>query len=263
MKLFFSEYKSDYAHYIFPYAIWAFPEEHETPTDFFARGFLPNSPNLDRFYLCRNIRINLSQYVPSSENRRILRKGEGIKPRLVERKNFDFSPVWREFCKKYADEKFGQDVMSYERLDNLMDAPIISHVIIFNDIQTRKDVGLVFLYIDEPNVAFYYYSFYDLTFVRNSLGMYMMTAAVGEMKNMGIRHIYLGSCYSRNALYKTQFDGVEFFNGFRWSNNIKELKYLIDRDKNEVDRHLLESNDFLNEFYPDGILPGKNIQGEK
>jgi len=256
MKIVFSEYKSDYENYIFPYSIWAYPEEHETSADLFARGFLPNSPDMNRFYMCRNVRVNLNEYAPSSENRRILRKGQGIEPRLVERNDFDFTPAWREFCKNYADEKFGKDVMSYDRLDRLMKAPIISHVMIFKDRESQKDIGLVFLFIERPAVAFYYYSFYDLSFFRNNLGMYMMTAAVGEMKQKGIRHIYLGSCYSRNALYKTQFEGVEFYNGFRWSGNIKELKYLIDRDAGTVDCHLLESNDFMNEFYPDGIAPG-------
>ncbi len=256
MKIVFSEYKSDYANYIFPYSIWAYPEEDETPAVLFDRGFLPNSPNLDRFYLCRNVRVDLNVYEPSSENRRILRKGEGIGPELVERRDFDFTPSWREFCKKYADEKFGRDVMSYDRLDRIMNAPIISHVMIFKDLKSRKDIGLVFLYIEKPHVAFYYYSFYDLDFFRNSLGMFMMTAAVGEMKDRGVRHIYLGSCYSRNALYKTQFEGVEFFNGFRWSDNIRELKVLIDRDSGQVDHHLLESDDFTSRFYPDGITPG-------
>ena len=33
MKLLFSEQKSDYEHYQFPYAIWAVPETGETPAD--------------------------------------------------------------------------------------------------------------------------------------------------------------------------------------------------------------------------------------
>ena len=72
MKLAFSESQPDYGHYIFPYAIWAFPEPGETPADFFDRGFLPSSRDLDRFYLCRQVRVNLRQYRTSSENRRIL-----------------------------------------------------------------------------------------------------------------------------------------------------------------------------------------------
>ena len=85
MKLVFSESQPDYGHYIFPYAIWAFPEPGETPADFFDRGFLPSSRELDRFYLCRQVRVNLRQHRPSSENRRILRKGEGISARLIPR----------------------------------------------------------------------------------------------------------------------------------------------------------------------------------
>src|SRR5579863_3430401 len=75
VKLLFSEHKADYGHYIFPYAIWGLPEPGETPGDFFDRGFLPSARELDRFYLCRQVRISLRKYRPSSENRRILRKG--------------------------------------------------------------------------------------------------------------------------------------------------------------------------------------------
>ena len=78
MKLLFSEAKADYANYIFPYAVWAFPEAGETPADLFNAGFLPSSRNLDRFYMCRHVRVRLAQFTPSSENRRILRKGEGL-----------------------------------------------------------------------------------------------------------------------------------------------------------------------------------------
>ena len=83
MKLLFSEARADYAHYIFPYAIWAFPEADEAPGDLFNRGFLPSSRNLDRFYLCRQVRVNLAKFKPSSENRRVLRKGAGLDMKLV------------------------------------------------------------------------------------------------------------------------------------------------------------------------------------
>src|SRR6266850_5741117 len=119
MKLLFSEAKADYSRYIFPYALWAFPETGETPADLFDHGFLPSSRNLDRFYLCRQVRVDLRQYRPSSENRRILRKGEDITASLIPRAEFDYTPERREFYKTYADIKFGKDVMSYDRLDSL------------------------------------------------------------------------------------------------------------------------------------------------
>ena len=85
----------------------------------FNAGFLPSSRNLDRFYLCRQMRVNLGAFKPSSENRRILRKGAGIERELVPRDKFDYTPERRQFYKTYADIKFGKDVMTFERLDSL------------------------------------------------------------------------------------------------------------------------------------------------
>ncbi|MBN1478727.1 hypothetical protein EH223_17345 [candidate division KSB1 bacterium] len=251
MRLLYSEYKSDYPHYIFPYVIWAFPETGERPADFFARGFLPSRRELDRFYMCRHTRVELARFAPSSENRRILRKGEGLSCHLYTSEQFEYTDQWRTFCKAYADAKFGQDVMSYARLDSLFTAPVCSHVLVYSD-EAAVDVGLVVFYLDQPDVAFYYYAFYDVNHVNKSLGMTMMTSSVALMKEKGFHYIYLGSCYSRTALYKSQFSGFQFWNGFRWSENIKELKYLIERDRGEVDKHLLETPDFIENFYPVG-----------
>ena len=67
------------------------------------------------------------------------------------------------------------------------------------------------------------------------------------MARRGFDFVYLGSCYSRNALYKTQFAGAEFFNGVRWSEDLEELKYLIRRKR--WDEHLFESEEYRQAFY--------------
>ncbi len=77
----------------------------------------------------------------------------------------------------------------------------------------------------------------------------MMTAAVDHFAKVGFGFIYLGSCYSPNALYKTQFAGAEFFNGACWSHNLEELKYLIARGSQPITQHLFESEDYLHRFY--------------
>src|ERR1051325_3140316 len=145
MKLLFSEAKPDYAHYIFPYAIWAVPEPGEAPSDIFNAGFLPSSRNLDRFYLCRQIRIELAKFKSSSENRRILRKGNGIEVNLVPREKYNYTPERRQFFKTYADIKFGKDVMTFERLDAMFNSPIISHLLVFNDAKTAAEIGVATL----------------------------------------------------------------------------------------------------------------------
>jgi arginyl-tRNA--protein-N-Asp/Glu arginylyltransferase len=253
MKLLFSEHKADYGHYIFPYAIWAFPEAGETPADFFRRGFLPSSRELDRFYLCRHVRVVLSQYNPSSENRRILRKGQGITAALVPRAEFDYTPQRRDFYKAYADAKFGKDIMTCDRLDSLFAGKITSHLLVFTDTATGREIGVVTLYLEPGKLVYYYYAFYDLEYLSRNLGMFMMTSAAGFFKERGFEFLYLGSCYSQSALYKTQFAGAEFFNGVRWSGNLDELKYLIRRETGEVRQHLLETMEYRQLFY-DGDL---------
>ena len=249
MKLLFSEQNSDYENYQFPYAVWAVPEDGESPADIFNAGFLPSSRDLDRFYLCRQVRVNLAKFKPSSENRRILRKGAGIEVKLVPREKFDYTPERRQFFKTYADIKFGKDVMTFERLDGLFGAPIISHLLVFTDAATGLEIGVATLYLEGRALAFYYYAFYDLNYYARNLGMFMMTSAVAEFAARGARYLYLGTCYLESALYKTQFAGAEFFNGFRWSSDLKELKYILRRDKKDLRQHLLETDGYRDEFY--------------
>jgi hypothetical protein len=83
--------------------------------------------------------------------------------------------------------------------------------------------------------------------------MFMMTSAATLFAERSFKHLYLGTCYSRTALYKTQFAGAEFFNGFRWSDELDELKFIIKRDKKELCQHLLETDEYREEFY-DGNL---------
>src|SRR5215472_8629250 len=253
MRLLFSEARTDYAHYIFPYVIWAFPDPGEAPADFFNQGFLPASRSLDRFYLCRQVRVNLRQFKPSSENRRVLRKGHGLTATLIPRSEFDYTPQRRASYKSYADIRFGKGVMPYERLDTLFAGKMVSHLLLFTDAQTKAEVGTVTLYLEPEKLAFYSYGFYDLNYQSRNLGMHMMTSAVTLFAERGFEFLYLGTCYSQNALYKTQFVGAEFFNGFRWSSSLDELKYLIKREQGELRQHLLESEEYLALFQNDGF----------
>lgn len=248
MKLAFSELKSDYSKYTYPYVVWAFPEEGETPADFFERGFLPASPDLSRFYLCRNIRVRLGQFELTSENRRILRKGAGIAGEIVPRAEFDYSEERRQKWKAYADQRFGEDIMSFARLDRLMSSPVISHLMVFREEATGKELGTALLYLEPSRLAYYYYAFYDLAGFNRNLGMFMMTYAAQHFANIGYDAIHLGTCYSDRALYKTQFVGLQFCNGAGWSENVEELKFLVRREQGVVEKHLFDTPEYLEQF---------------
>ena len=136
--------------------------------------------------------------------------------------------------------------MSFERLDELFASTIVTHVLQFT-MPSGEDAGSVALFLYRDRLAFYYYAFYNLKYFERNLGMYMMTSAVKFFAEKGYHHVYLGTCYSEKALYKTQFPGAEFFNGVCWSPNLDELKFVLRRDT--AQKHLLEDPEFMEKFY--------------
>lgn len=243
MKLLFSEAVLDPIHYIYPYAIWGFLESGETPASAFAAGFLPSSPALDRFYLVRQVRVPLSSWRATSENRRILRKLNGLDLELIPRASWSDSPAIRSRWLEWAAHGFGPGVMPDDRLDRLLAAPVVSHILRLVESTSRLERAVALLYLEPPKVAFYYYAFYDPSDDFRHLGMGLMTRAVQQFAADGFHHLYVGTCCSEAALYKTQFESVEFFNGLRWSDQLSELKHLV-RAPLEG-RHRLETPDFL------------------
>jgi hypothetical protein len=251
MKLLFSEARPDYGHYIFPYAVWAFPGAGETPADLFAAGFLPSTRQLDRFYLCRHVRVPLGGFAPSSENRRILRKGEGLAVALVPRAEFVLTEARREFCRRFTHEKFGEAGRSAEWVTTLFTTPATTHVLHCTDAATGADAGIATLYLEAGRMGQYSYAFYDLAHPNRSLGMFLMTKAVELLAAQGYGHLYTGTCYTESALYKTQLPGCEFFNGHRWSDNLAELKFILARQQQPaLTAHLLEDAGYREHYAP-------------
>jgi hypothetical protein len=243
VKLLFSETTPDYAHYLYPYVVWAFLEPGETPADAFESGFLPGNPEMERFYLVRNLRIPLREWKPSSENRRILRKSTNLRLGLIPKSSFPDTPERRARWISYADERFGQGIMHAERLDRLMAGPVISHLLQATDAETGAELGTALLHLAAPRVAYYYYAFYDLTDRSRNLGISLMTRAAEFFAQAGYDHLYIGTCVTQKARYKLQFEPLEFFNGARWSRNMDELRHLLDVDV--PGRHRLDCPDYL------------------
>ncbi|MBK9576329.1 MAG: hypothetical protein IPO40_04575 [Fibrobacteres bacterium] len=249
MKILFSEAAPDYAGYVFPYAIWAFPEAGDSPDRMLAQGFLPSLGDLSRYYLCRQVRVSLPGFQPNSENRRILRKGEGIRAEVVSRNDFEATEERIRFCHSYANRKWSTPP-TQERIERLFRNPITSHIALFRDGEDRE-VGLVTL-LESNGTWFYSNAFYEVDHPFRSLGAFLMTETIRQLALHQAVHLHLGTCYSRAALYKTQFPGVEFFNGFRWSADLEELKYLIERQEKETPGHLLEDAGYCEKWAPEG-----------
>lgn len=257
MKMLFGEFKPDYSNYHFPYQVWLFKEDGDNVEKIYANGFLPIRSIKNVYYLSRNVRVDLNKFELSSENRRVLKKTENIKADLVSLVNFHYSPKIQKFCKDYGINRLGKGFFSTAAIRNIFSGNVYNSVLLFEDINTQETVGYAVCYISE-NILQYAHSFYDLRYLKESLGARMILEGVRWAKENQKGFAYLGTCYEKSSLYKTEFKGVEFFNGFRWSDDLEELKELVKKglggNKWEVRDYLLRDKEYLEKFYQGDLL---------
>lgn len=244
MKLFFSEFKADYQKYHFPYQVWLLKEEGDEENKIYENGFLPIRSLQGVYYLSRSLRIDLAQFEFSSENRRILKKTENFTAEVVPLNQFNYDSEVQKLCRDYAEQRLGKDSFPVPAIRSVFTGQVYNQVFIFKD-QNQKPVGYAVCFTNDQLLQ-YAHAFYDLKYLNESLGARMMLEAVSWAKDKGCEFAYLGTCYGESALYKTEFSGVEFFNGFGWSRNLEELKALIKRESEE---YLLKDKYYLENFH--------------
>lgn len=245
MKIFFSEFIPNYSKYHFPYQIWLLKEENDDLGKIYESGFLPIRNMLNIFYLSRNIRVDLSSFETSSENRRILKKTEDVVSEFVLLKDFKYTPEIQKLCKEYAEKRLGKDVFPVAAVRNVFEKKVYNSVFVFKEKESGKEIGYAVCF-EGKDFLQYTHSFYDLNYLDQNLGARMMLEAILWAKEKNKKYIYLGTCYEEKAMYKTEFKGVEFFNGFTWSSNLNELKALVNRVSED---YLLRDKNFLEIFY--------------
>lgn len=234
MKLFSSELGSNYDTYTFGYTNYALREASDSLTAIYEKGFLPYSGSREVrnvFYMARSARVVLSQFSQTSENRRIAKKFDGVfTKKRIERKDFIADESFYTFCLTYFAAQHGA-VMPRERLVHIMECALITHVI---EYQKGEDKAAYVLEVETENMAHYWFSFYALEYAKQSLGLWLMQDAVLHAKQRGLSHYYLGTVYGEKALYKTNFEPLEWWNGAVWNTDVKILKEHGRRDGDRV-----------------------------
>ncbi|MBC7836500.1 GNAT family N-acetyltransferase [Acetobacteraceae bacterium] len=234
MKLFSSEVAHDYKTYTFAYAQYAQKEPGDSLTSIYGSGFLPYSGSKDSkniFYMARSARVVLPYFEMTSENRRIAKKFDGAFRK--ERVPFDEFRVTEEFlmfCLAYFAQKHGSSAMPRERLEHILKGGLISNTMIYHS--DDKPVAYV-LEVADNTMGHYWFSFYDLSLARQSLGLWLMQDCVRDAKERGEKYYYLGTVYGEKALYKTNFDPLEWWDGAAWNADIKLLK---ERERSDSER---------------------------
>lgn len=253
MKIFRSESFVDYKTYTFNYATYCIKEDvHEIP-EIYAQGFLPYSNDVhlkvESYYLARSLRVDLSEFTPSSENRRVARKIAPFDPsfKVVPVDDFNLSDEkFKAYCLDFANQRFSEPI-SRERLDYILSAKSISHIFDFS-IEGRS-VGYV-ISIIEQGTLHYWFAFFDLDHRPYSLGKWMMFSVINWAAEQKMKYVYLGTCYGEKSLYKVRdFKGLSYFDGNQWVSDIKSLKLKCKADNDfTTDAFKQDTDLFLKSF---------------
>lgn len=208
----------------------------------------------------RSVRIDLSKFELSSENRRILKKVETLS---LEKHSIPYSPYSWEIGKMAKDFYESRDadfsankikelltdssksnfntLLSFSapstlpltgavHLSHSMNAQDLAKLQVFASHPKRFSSGYAICY-ESPNIFHYSYPFYDLSLPKDT-GLGMMLKAILWAQESGKKYFYLGSLQRPSDTYKLQFAGLEWFDGKEWQTDLQKAKeILIDTPK--------------------------------
>ncbi|MFW5702885.1 MAG: hypothetical protein ACOCXP_02875 [Candidatus Dojkabacteria bacterium] len=205
-------------------------KDEEYISSLYNEGFLFGRVERGYMYQTRSLRVDVSQFAPNSENRRIIRKHTendlfSMRNEFlpIEKKNYDYSLHKRgkEFYRtKFPEEKFTaakiKELLTREHNYNLL----------FSYLRDSNIVGNAICY-SNSTCLHYCYPFYDLELDRSNFGMYMMIQALLWAQMHGTNYVYLGGVTRAQDIYKLQFSGLEWFDGNSWNKDIASLKLIL------------------------------------
>ena len=178
----------------------------------------------------RSIRIDLSQFELSSENRRILRKVEGLNLDIIPLPHSDYSWEIGKLAKDFYDSKFGAGTMSANKVKEMLtDRRMSNFNFLLKYSLNEETIGYAISYANN-DIFHYSYPFYNQkpNHPISNPGIGMMTMAIMTEKENKKKYVYLGSFQRPTDTYKLQFSGMEWFDGEGWKNDTDGLKKIME-----------------------------------
>jgi len=189
-------------------------------------GFLFTRTGKGELYQTRSLRINLSKFDLNSENRRVLKHNENIMTEVANISYENYHWGIHKLGKDFYSTKFGEKTFSAQKIKALITEPDESNfnkLFIYRQKEDNLAIGYVICF-DNSELLHYCYPFYDLNSKIKNLGLGMMTKAIVWAKENNKKYIYLGSASRKTDTYKLQFEGLEWFDGKKWSTDLEKLK---------------------------------------
>ena len=150
----------------------------EKISEMYDAGFVFTRVGKGVMHQTRSVRIDLKKFNLTSENRRILRKGESINLKKNAIPYSDYSWEIGKIAKDFYDKKSG-GAFSANKIRELITTPDN-----FNTLFSFSDTGFAICYFNKK-ILHYCYPFYDLEKSEKDMGLIMMTKAIENAKEEG------------------------------------------------------------------------------
>ncbi len=218
-------------------------------SDMYSCGYVFNRLGKGVMHQTRSLRIDLKKFRLSSENRRIIRKGESVviekSPIPYENYNWKIAKMAKSFYEKKVGSSFSANKIkeliasdqgfntllifkegnySNEKVEKGEDKNGFANMNFTNNIPHGYAISY-----ENPSMIHYSYPFYDLEQAPKDMGLIMMNKVIVDAKSRGLSYVYLGSLQRPTDTYKLQFEGLEWFDGKAWSDDIEKVKKILNQ----------------------------------
>ncbi|HEY4494689.1 MAG TPA: hypothetical protein VJC02_01140 [Candidatus Paceibacterota bacterium] len=184
------------------------------------KGFVFTRIEKGIMHQTRSMRINLSEFELTSENRRILKKNENIKIEAVPLPYSDYHWSVGKIAKDFYESRNAN--FSANKIKEITTSKESN----FNLLLKYENIGFAICYTNK-NILHYSYPFYDIKKGDKDMGLGMMIKAIEWARSLGKKYIYLGSLQRPTDTYKLQFNGIEWFDGEKWKKDMGEIKEIL------------------------------------
>lgn len=188
------------------------------------KGYVFTRIDKGMMHQTRSVRIDISRFNLTSENRRILRKGENIVMEIIDIPYQDYNWKIGKMAKDFYDKK-ANGAFSANKIKELITTKDNFNTLFkFSDNVSNAGYAISF---KNNEMIHYCYPFYEIEKSIKDMGLIMINKTINFAKENNYKYVYLGSLQRPSDVYKLQFEGIEWFDGKEWKRDLEEVKKIL------------------------------------
>ncbi len=171
---------------------------------------------------CVSVRIDVSRFRLSRSQRRLLKRNLDLS---IEIQPAAFSEEHFELYKSYMQHRHAGSSMDDEDPEHYSRMMLASwcdtRLIVIRHQEHLMAVAITDWLEDGLSAV---YTYYDPQVIKRGLGIFSILQQVAIARQHDVRYVYLGYWIAQcdKMAYKSQFSGLEYFNGHRWTDTLQK-----------------------------------------